>query len=235
MCFILARIGSQKEFDSKTIPLDASQRENVESFVLIWLDVTINMNEDTIISQTKLRAIVNSLRTFHTIDETIHFIKNVKEQKVFLITSSSLGCELLEKTEMNDLSQLDSIYIFCRDESKHKALMGRDHKVRGIFTNIDRLCIRLKDDLKQTSNDLLPISVAPGTFKRDESITDKQKQIAFLRAQLHRELLFTMEYPDDARFDLVQFCKNVYQDNETELEFIEELRNEYHTGKAVWW
>lgn len=237
--FILYCLGSQKEIEFKTTTsFNPSQRENVETFVLIWLDATIDMNEDTIISQTKLRAIVNSLFTFHTIDEAIHFIQNVNKEKVFLIVSGSLGWALIERTEMNDLSQLDSIYIFCRDESKHKALMEQEHKVRGVFTNIDPLCRRLKEDIKQTCNDLLPISVAPGAFNKDQSITDKQKQekqVTFLRAQLHRELLFTMEYPDDARLDLVEFCMNIYADNQTEREFIEELRTEYHIGKAVWW
>jgi len=215
-----------------------SQPENVEIFILIWLDVTINMNEDTIISQTKLRAIVNSLFLFHTIDETIKFIKNVKDEKVFLIISGSLGWELIERTDTNKLSQLDSIYIFCRDKSKHKVLRKQDHKVRGIFTDIDPLCVRLKEDLKQTLNDFLPISVAPVTSNKNKSIIDKQKQekqVKFLCAQLHRELLLTIEYPDDARLNLVQFCMNIYKDNETEREFIEEFKNEYHTGKAVWW
>lgn len=200
--------------------------------------MTIHMNEETIICQTKLRAIVNSLFTFHTIDETMNFIKNVKELKVFLIISGLLGWELIQRTEINELSQLDSIYIFSCDKSKHKTLMERDHKVRGIFTDIDPLCIRLKEDIKQTLNDLLPISIAPGTFNKNKSITKKQKQekqVKFLCAQLHRDLLFTMEYPDNARLDLVQFCINIYQNNKTELEFIEELRNEYHTSKAVWW
>jgi hypothetical protein len=193
------------------------------------------MNEDTIISQTKLRAIVNSLFTFYTIDETIHFIENVNEEKVFLIVSDSFGWTLIERTEINDLSQLDSIYIFCQDESKHKLLMEREHKVRGVFTDINLLCKRLKKDIKQTSNDLLPISVAPGTFSKDKSMMDKQKQVTFLRAQLHRELLFTMEYPDNARLDLVEFCTHIYADNQTERELIEELRNEYHTDKSIWW
>jgi hypothetical protein len=225
--------------DSKMASFDASQlssqRENVESLVLICLYITINNNDDTIISQTKLRAIVNSLLTFHTVDDTINFIKNVKEEKVFLIISGTLGWELIKRTEMNELSQLDSIYVFCHDESKHKVLMEREYKVRGIFTSIDPLCLRLKEDMKQTLNDLLPISVAPNTSNKDKSIVDKEKQVIFLCAQLHRELLFTMEYSDDARLELVEFCAKSYQDNDTERAFIKELQKDYHTGKAVWW
>ena len=217
---------------------DTSQRGNVETFVLIWLDASIDMNKDTMTSHTKLRAIVNSLLTFHNIDDAIHFIQGVQNEKVFLIISGALGWLLIDRPEMNDLSQLDSIYIFCRDESKHRILMEREHKIRGIFIEIDSLCTRLKEDLKQTVNDLLPISVAPGSINRDQPMIDKkkqEKQVSFLRAQLHRELLFTMEYSDDARLELVEFCKNIYGDNETELTFIEELETDYHIGKAVWW
>jgi hypothetical protein len=224
---------------SKTITSDISEvispRENVETFVLIWFDMATNKNEDTIIFQSKLRAIINSLFIFHTIDETINFIKNIKEEKVFLILSDLFEWELIERIEMNKLSQLDSIYIFYHDKSKHKTLTKRDDKIRGIFTDIDSLCIRLKEDLKQSLNDLLPISVAPNASNKNKSTTDKEKQVAFLCAQLHRELLFTMEYPDDAQLDLIEYCMNIYKDNETEREFIEELRDEYDTGKAIWW
>jgi hypothetical protein len=210
----------------------------VEAFVLIWLDSTINTNEDTINSQTKLRAIVNSLFTFHSIDKTIQFIKNVKEEKVFLIISGSLAWELIQRDEIKELPQLDSIYVFCHDESKHKDLINLHGKVRGIFTSIDPLRVRLKEDMEKSVNDLLPISVASGSLNKDKSVTEKQKhdkQVTFLCAQLHRELLFTMEYPDDARLDLVHFCASTYQDNKVELKFIEELRDKYHMGKAVWW
>ena len=205
---------------------------------MVWLDASIDMNEDKIISQTKLRAIVNSFVTFHIIEDAIHFIQNIHREKVFLIISSALVWPLTNRTEMKNLSQLDSIYVFCRNQSKHRPLIKAEHKMRGVFTDIDRLCTRLKEDLKQASNDLLPISVAPGTIGRDQSMINKQKQekqMTFLRAQLHRELLLTMEYSEDARLELVAFCKNIYADNQTERAFIEEFETDYHPSKSVWW
>jgi hypothetical protein len=214
-------------------------RKNVENCVVIWLDATIDKTQDTINSQAKLRTIINSLVTCHTIDETLQFIDKVPDEKVFLIVAGSLGWPLIDLGIVGKLQQLDSIYIFCQNESAHTALMDREHKVRGVFTSIDSLCTRLKTDIRQTLNDLLPFSVAPGTVNTQDSNetndAKKKKQVNFLCAQLHRELLFTMEYPENARSDLVEMCKSEYEGNASELRNINELQSGYHSGKAVWW
>ena len=89
---------------------------NAEKFVLIWLDQSINKNYDSVESEQKLRAIVNSLVTFDTISETIEFIKEVQDQQIYLIVSGELGKQLLSIHEIVDSSTLNSIYIYCHNE-----------------------------------------------------------------------------------------------------------------------
>lgn len=197
-------------------------------FILIWFNIASNKNPITITSQTKLRSIINSLFIFHTIDETIQYLKTTKDEKIFLIISDSFGWELLDR---NEISQLNSIYIF----SQHRNLLEQNSKIHDIFTDIDSLCIRLKEDLKQLLHNLSSISIIPTTSIKNKSIIDKQKQVTFLCSQLHSELLLTMECSTDARINFVEFCMSIYRDNEIEREFIEELRNEYHPSKAIWW
>jgi hypothetical protein len=200
-----------------------------ESFVLIWLDQTIKKNYDTANSEQKLRAIVNSLVTCHTINEAMGFINQVQGQQIYLIVSGELGKQLLSMNQIINSSNLTSIYIFCHDQLKYTELIQLSNKVRAVFVEIDPLCARLKEDTEQALKNLLPISTTSGTS------VDEKNQVKFLCSQLHRDLLFTMEYHNNARLQLADYCSSVYKSSPDQLKFIEELRTEYHAGKAIWW
>lgn len=200
-----------------------------ESFVLIWLDQTIKMNYDTVESEEKLRGIVNSLVTCREISEAIDFMKQVQDQQIFLIVSGELGKQLIAVNEIMDSSKIDSVYIFCHDKIKYEKLVQTSNKVRGIFIEIDPLCARLKEDTEQALKNLLPISTTSKTSANENS------QVKFLCSQLHRDLLFTMEYNNNARFELADYCANIYKSSPADLKQINELRTSYHAGKAIWW
>ncbi|CAM4764339.1 unnamed protein product [Rotaria magnacalcarata] len=200
-----------------------------ESFVLIWLDQTIKKNKDTVDSEQKLRAIVNSLVTCHTINEAMDLIEQVQDQQIYLIVSGKLGKQILSMNQIVDSSKLNSIYIFCGDQNENKELLQLSNKVRAIFVEIDPLCARLKDDTEQALKNLLPMSTTSGTS------ADEKNQVKFLCSQLHRDLLFTMEYSNNARLELADFCSSVYKLSPTQLKCIQELKTEYHAGKAIWW
>ena len=79
------------------------------------------------------------------------------------------------------------------------------------FVKIDPLCARLKEDTEQALKNLLPISTTSGTS------ADEKNQEKFLCAQLHRDLLFTMEYNNNARSELADFCSKIYNSNAKQL------------------
>ena len=182
-------------------------------------------NKDTANSEQKLRAIVNSLVTCHTINEALHIIQELQGQQIYLIVSGELGKELLSMNLIRDFSKLDSIYIFCRHQSKYIELLQLSNKVRGIFAEIDTLCVRLKEDTEQAWKNALPMSTA----------SDEKDGLKFLCSQLHRDLLFTMEYNNNARLELVDYCAKVYESNPDQLKYVEELKTDYHAGKAIQW
>ncbi|CAF4363479.1 unnamed protein product [Rotaria socialis] len=200
-----------------------------ESFVLIWLDQTIKKNKDTVDSEQKLRAIVNSLVTCHTINEAMDLIEQVQDQQIYLIVSGKLGKQILSMNQIVDSSKLNSIYIFCGDQNENIELLQLSNKVRAIFVEIDPLCARLKEDTEQALKNLLPMSTTSGTS------ADEKNQVKFLCSQLHRDLLFTMEYSNNARLELADFCSSVYKLSPAQLKCIQELKTEYHAGKAIWW
>ncbi|CAF1604384.1 unnamed protein product [Adineta ricciae] len=196
-----------------------------ENFVLIWLDATIRTNNDTLESEEKLRSIVNSLVTCHSIDQAKDFMKQIEDQEIYLIVSGRLAKELVSMTEIIDNTKLNSIYIYCSKKSEYQDLVHRCEKIRDIFDDIDSLCTRLKQDTEQALKNLLPMS----------TITDEKNQAKFLCAQLHRDLLFTVESTNDAKLELADYCYNIYKSVPTQIRYIEELRTEYHAGNAIHW
>ena len=202
---------------------------NEESFVLIWLDETIQKNEDTVGTEQRLRAIVNSLHTCHQISEAVDIIARVKDQQVYLIVSGGLGKQVVRSNDIIDSPKLNSIYIFCHDRSKYEALAQSYEKVRGVFVDVDPLCARLKADTERALENLLPISTTAG-----DSAAQKNRE-KFLRAQLQRELLFTMECNNNAQWELADFCADRYRSTPAELKYIQELRDHYHAGMALSW
>ena len=207
------------------------EKESAENFELIWVDKSIDILQDARNSEQKLRAIVNSLRTYRSIDETIAFIRTVPNKNVYLIISGELGGRFLKMKGVAELSQIDSIYIFCHEKPDHLYLKTVTYKVRGVFDDVDVLCGRLKDDTARGLTNFIPMSGTSDTADENQ----EGKRVKFLCSQLNRDLLLSMEYPDDARDDLIAYCSNVYEGNNAESSFIEELRDEYHSGKAIWW
>ncbi|CAF4960873.1 unnamed protein product, partial [Rotaria sp. Silwood1] len=84
----------------------------VENVRLIWLDANINRsNPDCCNTLTRLRRIVSSIDTFTAIDPCVDFLKNVRDEKAFMIVSGSLSEKVIPI--VHSMAQLDSIFVFC--------------------------------------------------------------------------------------------------------------------------
>jgi hypothetical protein len=88
----------------------------IQNFRLVWLDKTIDeiSNEDSINTITKLRQVVNTVNTFTNVDKCIDFLSDIKEEKVFMISSGALGQTTVPI--VHDNPQVSMIYIFCRNK-----------------------------------------------------------------------------------------------------------------------
>jgi len=76
---------------------------------------------------TKLRQVVNTVKTFTDVDECIDFITDIKEEKILMIVSSALDQIVIPIT--HDIPQINTIYIFCGNEIRHEQWF----KVKGFF------------------------------------------------------------------------------------------------------
>jgi hypothetical protein len=209
---LFAEISSSKDMDrmSKSSTTDSTCKNNtqiesrlriVEDFIVIWLDSTINeTNEDTQHSITQLQRIVNSIKSFRDSDECIDFITDVKHEKTFLIISTSLGQKLAPLIE--DIIQINFIYIFCRDKQINEEWTNKYQKVKSVFTRIQSICDALKQDVHQSESSLTPISIVSTTTSTNINELDKP----FMYSQLLREVLLEFSYDPTSQKELVDFC-----------------------------
>ncbi|CAF4194167.1 unnamed protein product [Didymodactylos carnosus] len=90
------------------------QGQNLETFVLLWLDQNVNKSKDSLETQTQLRRSINCLLTFESGNECEEHIGESKDEKIVLIVSGRLGREIVPS--VHDLPQLSAIYVYCMDK-----------------------------------------------------------------------------------------------------------------------
>jgi len=133
------------------------QVDNVENFVVVWLDASIGSNTDTEKSKDQLQQHINVVKTFTDPEECRTFINGIKDEKIFLIVSGTLGEQFVPTAQ--EVTQIDSIYVFCSDKEKHENWTASFPEVRGLFTSIKPLCQQLGKDTKKSDRDLVGFEV----------------------------------------------------------------------------
>ncbi|UJR09730.1 hypothetical protein I4U23_013959 [Adineta vaga] len=129
-----------------------------QNFFVIWLDPSIDQtNEDCKRSLTELQRIVHTIKTFTNPDECVDFIRGIKDENIFMIASETLGFNYVPR--VHQMSQIDSIYIFCGNRSEHEQWVEDWEKIKGVFTDIRSLCEVLHEDVRVCDRDSTPITM----------------------------------------------------------------------------
>jgi tetratricopeptide (TPR) repeat protein len=206
------------------------QTRNVENFLIIWLDSSINeMNDDTKNSIIHLRKIVNSIKTFTESNQCIQYLISIKNENIFMIISGLLGQKVIP--EIEHLIQLRWIYIFCVNKPKYEQWSTDYQKIQGVYTHIEDICNVLKHDVQHSEIDLMPISIVA---KTSSSALDELDQ-SYMYSQLLKDILLELEPDNKAVEEFTKFCRIQYADNDNELKIIEEFQSSYHNLSSIWW
>ena len=203
----------------------------LQNNLLIWVDANINHKDtDTQHTLQQLRAVVDHVDLFTQIDQCLPFLSKIKNEQALIITSGSLGQHLVQ--QIHHLPQVDAIYIFCGQSDRHRSWTSQWSKIRGIHNRIQPICEALRTAVKQTNEDLTPISfVTEGETEDDLNRLDP----SFMYTTLFKNILLDMEHEPDAKEAIVKFCRTHYADNPKELEIVDEFGQDYQSARAIWW
>lgn len=206
-----------------------------QNYLLIWVDSNINPTrkdcQDTLI---QLRSIVNEVQLCTSSDQCIRFLKDINDEKVFVIISGALGKHLVPV--IHGMTKVNTIYIFCANKTLHEQWTKDWSKVGGVFTSIKSICESLKKTARVCDQDSVTISFAPKSIISAATELDKQQrdqlEPSFMYSLLFKEIILDMN-EDEAKSvkELVACCRN-QGIPEVQLKYFQE---QFHKKSPVWW
>lgn len=217
-----------KSGHSEPIPKPKSDRI-IEDCVIVWLLTNSSVNIES--DKLHLSRVVSTSKIFFNPDECTTFINHIHIEKIFLILPS---IESLPDAIQN-LSQVEKVYIFnplIHEHEHAKDLIT----LSNIFYDIDNLCQQLALDVELCELDLLVLTTSvPPTNEEINSPHVKKQEASFLYAQLKREILYRLKFENNAKNELIEFCRLHYSNNVEQLRMIDDFESNYRPQKALWW
>ena len=106
----------------------------IHTFPLLWLDSGVDeATEECQNTVMQLRSIVNNVHVYSQWDEAIDFLTELHGTKAFLIVGNPISQHIVSLIQ--DIPELDAIYIFCTDPSEHEQCTKKWMKIKGVHTS----------------------------------------------------------------------------------------------------
>ena len=206
----------------------------VQNFLLIWLDHNIaSSNEDSQHKLQKLRSVVNDIHLFTDPDDCIAFLAEMQTEKAFIIVSGFMGEKIVPT--LHPMKQVDAIYIFYEDQSRHKEWARTWPKIKGVHKTIDQICEDLPLAVQQCNRDSVAVSFAAVHEESTSAAHLNELEPLFMYTQLLKNELLDLKHDQKSVQDLVRYCQDKYAGNTAELALIREFGEEYRPERAIWW
>jgi tetratricopeptide (TPR) repeat protein len=165
-------------------------------------------------------------------DQCVQFLNGLQDEKAFVVASGALGQHLVP--DIHALPQLDAIYIFCGNKSRHEKWTQEWNKIKGVHTDIKPICQALQQAAKQCNQDSTAVSFVTVSEGASSGNLD-QLEPSFMYTQIFKEILFEMKHDDKSITDLATYCRELHKDNTTELNIIGEFERNYESKSSIWW
>ena len=205
----------------------------VQNVLLVWLDSNINTkSEDCRNTVTQLRRVVNDINMFTDGEGCIQFIDTINDNKVCMIISGSLGQHILPR--VHNMSQVNSIFIFCGNKKYHEQWTKEWSKIKGVFTEITPICEALKQASHQCEQNAISISFVPTSGGTSSKNLDRLDSM-FMYTQIMKEILLTISFELEHFKEFIHYCRHIFNDNEEELANVNKLKQSYGSKTPVWW
>ena len=226
----------QEPFSVNTVP-DSNLHTSLldtQNFFLVWLDANIDEINDPDCRNTiiELRHVVNTIYTFVDVTQCINFLAKTHNETAVMIVSGALGQSIMP--HIHNMSRLTTIYIFCRDKSRHEHWVKNWFKIKGVFTDILSICAELAQTTTQYEQDSIPVSFASmneGTSTANLNQLDQ----SFMYTQVLKEILLNIKFSKTSIKEFTTYCRGQFANNQKELDYINKFEHEYSKYTPIWW
>jgi hypothetical protein len=205
----------------------------VQNVLLVWLDNNIDeKNSDCQNTLTQLRRVINTVDTFTDRDQCIDFLTDIDTVKVFMIISAEISQNILPL--IHNITQLDSVFIFCDNRKRHEKWAKEWPKIKGVFTNISPICEALKEVAQQCEHNAIGMSFMSNSSGASKTTSD-QLDCSFMYTQIMKEILLTIQFEEQHIQEYIKYCQEAFTDSNAELMNIRKLERKYRQETPIWW
>ncbi|CAF0997694.1 unnamed protein product [Adineta steineri] len=202
--------------------------QKMQNALPIWLDNDINENSadysDTI---KQLKGVINNVNMFTDGNQCVEFIQASTNNKICMVISGSLGQCIVPC--VHDMSQVDTIFIFCNNQEWHKQWTEEWPKIKGVFTDITPICEALKQAVHQCERNAISISIVTPTEKLD------QLDPTFMYTQILKEILLTIKFEDKNFEEFINYCREAFDGDKNKLNDVTKFQTTYKNNIPIWW
>ncbi|CAF1285744.1 unnamed protein product [Adineta steineri] len=206
------------------------QQRMTLNYLLLWVDTDIDLTDKGCQNTlTQLKNVVNDVNLCTEPNQCIQVLNKFDKERAFVIVSGSLGQHLVPK--IHSIPKLDTIYIFCGDQSRHEGWAHNWTKIKGVHANIKDICQALQLNIKQSNQNSIAMSFV--TVNEMTSTNDlNQLEPTFMYTQLFKEILLNMEHNKQTIEDFITYCRH---NNCGSTTIIDRFEQEYHPQSAIQW
>jgi len=215
------------------VPRRRFDMQMVQNIRLIWCHGDIDDNSaDYRNTISHLRRAVNTINTFSDGVQCFQFLETIDNEKVCMIISGSLGKLIVPC--IHNMSQVDSIFLFCDDKKYHEQWVTEWFKIKGVFTEIAPICEALKQAAQQCEQNAMPISFIDTSEDASKKNLD-QLDPSFMYTQLLKEILLVIKFKPKHFTQFIEYCRDVLAENPAELKNVKQLEGKYRDETPIWW
>jgi hypothetical protein len=156
----------------------------------------------------------------------------MNNEKACMIISGSLGQDIVPR--VHNMSQVDSIFIFCGNKKHHKQWAKEWPKIKGVFTEIAPICESLKQAAQQCEQNAISISFMATNDDFSKKNLD-QLDPSFMYTQILKEILLTINFESKHFTEYIDYCRAVFGENDRELKTIKKFQQKYRDETPIWW
>jgi tetratricopeptide (TPR) repeat protein len=230
--------GAKKAEQTSALPKGTSARRRadikmVQNVLLIWLDTSIDVkSEDCRNTISQLRRVVNTVHAFNDTDQCIDFLTDICNENVLMIISGALCKNIVSL--FHAVTQLHTIFIFCEDQTRYERWANEWSKIRGVFTKITLICEVLEQASQQCEQNAISISFVSTSGDASSKSLDRLDPM-FMYTQIMKEILLAITFEQKHFKEFIDYCHDIFDNNEKDLKNIDKLEQNYPNQTPVWW
>jgi hypothetical protein len=205
---------------SETLPLIS------EDVTIVWFDE--NMDSEV---TDLLKNINDHVLTFSNTQAFLNCIQSAINETIVIVISGVCSANIIPI--IHDLEQIDSICIFCADDSQYIYLCEQYSKLIGIYTEYRLLVKSLQTKIRVFLTQQISLNIFDGLGKSMRDLNRESSE--FLWYQLLRDYIMKVEMTNYNKHDMLGKFRLYYKNNKSYLTKIDEFEQTYTAQDAIKW